>query len=140
MWFKVIDMIEKLEKRIMSLDSEIAHLDSRIDTLECYKRNTEELDELVQRSNELEEQKRKLLADQEAYVKMIMEKSYTLTEIEDNISYFEDIVEAAQQELSKITKNNDAYLDKAAELNCSSRLLRFFERKLEEINRQSNKR
>ena len=73
MWFKVIDMIEKLEKRIMSLDSEIAHLDSRIDTLECYKRNTEELDELVQRSNELEEQKRKLLADQEAYVKMIME-------------------------------------------------------------------
>lgn len=140
MWFKVIDMIEKLEKEIITVDAEIGRLDTRIDTLECYKRNTEELDDLIKKSNALEDQKRDLVAEQEEYIKMIIEKSYSLTEIEDNISYFSEIVESLQQEISKITKNNDEYLNKIAEMNCSNRLLRFFESKLEEINKQTNRR
>lgn len=140
MWFKVIDMIEKLEKEIISIDSEIGLLDSRIDTLECYKRNTSELQELINKSNSLEDRKRELISQQDAYIQMITEMPYSLREIQEHIDSLRKNKEALESEIAKVKKNSDDYLNMTAEMNCVNRGLRFFERKLEEINKRTNRR
>lgn len=140
MWYKVIDMIEKLEREILALDSEIAHLDSRIDMLECYRRKSSELEELIKESNELETRKLALENQQKAYIQMIIEAPYSLSEIENHINDLTKTKEMLTEEISKTDKKSDNYLEMIAELNCVSRGLRFFENKLEEKTKRSNNR
>lgn len=46
--------IKELESRILNLQVEVGVIDSRIDTLSCYRGTEGELEELYEQSNELE--------------------------------------------------------------------------------------
>lgn len=48
------EQIKVLEKKIADLRIEVGIIDSRIDTLECYRRNDNDLDELYEESSRLE--------------------------------------------------------------------------------------
>lgn len=52
--------IAKLENKIYNLKAELGIVDSRIDTLSCYRGNESELDDLYEQSNILEDEIKEL--------------------------------------------------------------------------------
>lgn len=140
MWFKVIDMIEKLEKEIISIDYDIAYLDSRIDALECYQHSDDKLEDLIDKSNLLEKQKSELVEKQKKYMQMITEMHYSLDEIQENINSLNKNKEILNDEIKKVDRKSDMHLTLIAEINCTNKLLNFFETKLKESNKKSNMR
>jgi len=140
MWFKVIDMIEKLEEEIKNINSELAYLNSRIDTLECYQSNNDELEELINKSNTLEEQKSDLITKKKRYEEMINGRQYTIKEIEKSLDFLNKSKEILENQISKSVENSDVYHNLVAEMNSVNKALCFFEKKLEEIKKQTNKR
>ena len=96
--------------------------------------------EVIKESNELETRKLALENQQKAYIQMITEVPYSLSEIEGHINDLTKTKEMLTEEISKADKKSDNYLEMIAELNCVSRGLRFFENKLEEKTKRSNNR
>lgn len=102
---KTVDVrIKELEEKIELVDVKIEHTNSRIDTLSCYVGNDAEIDELVERCNELEIKKSRLTEELEKCkeLKEVM-SLMTKEEIKEKIKSLQD----KKEELS----NSDNFED-----------------------------
>ena len=136
----VIETIEKLKEDIKMIDSQIGYVNSRIDTLECYRGNDGEIDELIEESNELEDKREKLVKQlKELEEKLEENKPLTKEEIQEKLEKLYINKDLLIKELRKLEENSDIqnprYANGLFDLGSLSQTIKYWENELKKLNK-----